>query len=122
MKPTADRARRYRPAVAATDQSARTNTVQRIYVLVDPDATRVVHDLTDGLPVEIPAEVKTAVGVNLRLVLPPEMLRDIIADLSHDTARWLRGDTATLQVRVNLQPVVANIAGAATEYLGGWSG
>jgi hypothetical protein len=95
-----------------------TNTLERIYddVLVDPDVTRVAKDLTDGLPIET-STVHAAVGVNIRLVLPPDTVRQVIVTLSDDAVRWLRGDVDTLRLRIDLHPIVANIAGAAAAYL-----
>src|SRR4051794_39061995 len=70
----------------------RTHTIERVYdeVLVDKAVTRVTNDLTSGLPAQ--ASVTAAVGVNVRLVIPPDALRATIARLSADTVRWFRGD------------------------------
>jgi hypothetical protein len=96
----------------------RTNTVERIYddVLVDPDLVRLRTDLAAGQA----RAVRTAaagVGVNIRLALPPDTLRALLADQVDALVSWLRGDTDTLRLEVSLGPIVDNLRGLAASYL-----
>ncbi|MGX7679730.1 hypothetical protein ACSMXN_12645 [Jatrophihabitans sp. DSM 45814] len=93
----------------------RTNTFERIYdeVLVDPQLSRLTADLLAGQP----AALTAAIGVNVRLVLPPDTLRELVAEQLRRFLRWLNGDTPTLELDVSLDPVLANLQGAAESYL-----
>lgn len=88
----------------------------RVYgdVLVDPAVTPVTDRLLAGLPV--PAAAVTA---NLKLVLPPSTLRTMVDDQLESTVRWLRGEGPDqLRLRVDLRPVLDNIAGVGQSRLG----
>jgi hypothetical protein len=93
----------------------RTNTFERFYddVLVDPD----VAELAVGLTSSQPDALAAAVGVNVRLVLPPDTLRQLVTDQIEEFLRWFGGRTESLQLQVSLAPVLANLEGSVAAYV-----
>ncbi len=87
----------------------------RLYdeVLVDPASAPTTRDLLARLPVP-----NTTLLANLKIVLPPTTLRQLVDEQITHAVKYLRGDTSTLGLTVNLAPVVANIAVLAEVYLG----
>ena len=87
----------------------------RLYdeVLVDPAAAPVTRDLLAGL--RIPHD---AVFANLKVVLPPTTLRQLVNEQINAALRYLRGDTATLALSVDLTPIAANLTVLVQDYLG----
>ncbi|MFI8849188.1 hypothetical protein ACIGW3_03145 [Streptomyces sp. NPDC053499] len=88
----------------------------RLYdeVLVDPEARPVTSSLLARLPV--PGAVVTA---NLKTVLPPATVRELTDEQIGAVTGYLRGDTDTLALSVDLTPVLANVDKLADVYLGG---
>jgi len=87
----------------------------RLYdeVLVDPASSPVTRDLLAGLPVG-----HDAVLANLKIVLPPTTLRQLVNEQVNAALRYLRGDTARLALSVDLSPIAANLTVLAQDYLG----
>jgi hypothetical protein len=87
----------------------------RLYdeVLVDPASSPVTRDLLAGLPVG-----HDAVLANLKIVLPPTTLRQLVNEQINAALRYLRGDTARLTLSVDLTPIAANLTVLAQDYLG----
>lgn len=87
----------------------------RLYdqVLVDPEAAAVTRNLLAGLPV--PEAVVTS---NVKLVLPPETVRDLVQEQIDGVVGYLSGDRADLSLTVDLRPVLANINDLAQIYFG----
>ena len=87
----------------------------RIYdeVLVDPASAGVTRDLLARLPVP-----HTTLLANLKIVLPPTTLRQLVDEQITHAVDYLRGDAPTLGLTVNLAPIVANISVLAEVYLG----
>ncbi|MFC8344228.1 hypothetical protein [Streptomyces sp. NPDC057280] len=87
----------------------------RVYdqVLVDPKAAPVTRNLLAGLPV--PEAVLTS---NIKLVLPPETLRDLTREQIRNAVGYLRGDRETLVLSVDLRPVLDNVDDLAQVYFG----
>ncbi|MFR9676522.1 hypothetical protein [Streptomyces sp. TR02-1] len=88
----------------------------RLYdeVLVDPEARPVTQGLLASLPV--PEAVVTA---NLKIVLPPVTVRELTGGQIDSVLGYLRGESDTLSVSVDLKPVLANVDQLAQVYLGG---
>lgn len=88
---------------------------ERLYdeVLVDPQARPVTRSLLARLPV--PESVVTA---NLKIVLPPATVRELTGEQIGRMLGYLRGDSDTLAVSVDLAPVLANVDRLAQIYLG----
>ncbi|WP_245979246.1 hypothetical protein [Streptomyces diacarni] len=88
----------------------------RLYdeVLVDPEAQPVTRSLLARLPV--PESVVTA---NLKTVLPPATVRELTDEQIAAVTAYLRGETDTLAVSVDLTPVLANLDKLAELYLSG---
>ncbi|MBQ1159404.1 hypothetical protein KBZ21_14960 [Streptomyces sp. A73] len=88
----------------------------RLYdeVLVSPEAQPVTRSLLARLPV--PESVVTA---NLKTVLPPATVRELTDEQIGAVTRYLRGETDTLAVSVDLTPVLANVDKLTEVYLGG---
>lgn len=86
----------------------------RLYdeVLVDPAAAKVTNDLLAQLPV--PSDTVLA---NLKIVLPPTTLRQLVDEQVGHALAYLRGDTSKLSLTVDLHPVLANIDVLADIYL-----
>ncbi|WP_344524524.1 hypothetical protein [Streptomyces albiaxialis] len=86
----------------------------RLYdeVLVDPEAQPVTRSLLARLPV--PESVVTA---NLKTVLPPATVRELTDEQIVALVRYLRGDTDTLSLSVDLTPLLANLSGLGEVYL-----
>jgi hypothetical protein len=96
----------------------RTDLVERLYddVLVDPDLTRLHTDLSAGQR----QAVRTAaagVGVNIRLALPPSVVRALLIEQVEAVVGWLRGDVDTLRLQVSLDPIIDNLHGLAASYV-----
>ncbi|PWI15053.1 hypothetical protein DI272_13405 [Streptomyces sp. Act143] len=87
----------------------------RLYneVLVDPRAAAVTRSLLAGLPV--PEAVVTS---NIKLVLPPETVRELTQEQIDDVVGYLRGDRDTLALSVDLRPVLDNVDDLAQIYFG----
>lgn len=87
----------------------------RLYdeVLVDPQSRPVTRNLLAKLPV--PGSVVTA---NLKMVLPPSTVRELTGGQIDRVIGYLRGETDTLAVSVDLKPVLANLDQLAQVYLG----
>jgi hypothetical protein len=108
-----------RRTVLETDYYQRVLDSQRAYdrlydeVLVDPESSPVTRDLLAGLPV--PQE---AVLANLKVVLPPTTLRQLVNEQINSALRYLRGDTAKLALSVDLTPIAANLTVLVQDYLG----
>jgi hypothetical protein len=108
-----------RRTVLETDYYQRVLDSQRAYdrlydeVLVDPKSSPVTRDLLAGLPV--PQE---AVLANLKVVLPPTTLRQLVNEQINSALRYLRGDTAKLALSVDLTPIAANLTVRVQDYLG----
>ncbi|MCW8378094.1 PI-PLC domain-containing protein [Streptomyces justiciae] len=87
----------------------------RVYdqVLVDPKAAAVTRNLLAGLPV--PEAVVTS---NIKLVLPPETVRDLTQEQIGNAVGYLRGDRDTLDLSVDLRPVLDNVDDLAQVYFG----
>lgn len=86
----------------------------RLYdeVLVDPDAQPVTRSLLARLPV--PEPVVTA---NLKTVLPPETVRELTDEQIAALLGYLRGETDTLRLSVDLSPVLGNLSALGEVYL-----
>ncbi|MET7641331.1 PI-PLC domain-containing protein [Streptomyces sp. NPDC005438] len=87
----------------------------RLYdeVLVDPQAQPVTRSLLARLPV--PESVVTA---NLKTVLPSATVRKLTDEQIAALLGYLRGNTDTLSLSVDLTPVMANLNGLGEMYLG----
>ncbi|MEU6378818.1 hypothetical protein [Streptomyces sp. NPDC046909] len=92
-----------------------TSSYDRLYdeILVDPKASAVTRSLLAGLPV--PEAVVTS---NIKLVLPPETVRELTNEQIAAVVGYLDGDRGTLDLSVDLQPVLANINDLAQLYFG----
>ncbi|MEV7885824.1 hypothetical protein ACWD3I_36925 [Streptomyces sp. NPDC002817] len=87
----------------------------RLYdqVLVDPRAAAVTRNLLAGLPV--PEAVLTS---NVKLVLPPETVRELTHEQIDAVVGYLDGDRDSLVLTVDLRPVLTNINDLAQIYFG----
>lgn len=87
----------------------------RLYdeVLVDPEASGVTRDLLARLPV--PEAVVTS---NIKVVLPPEKVRDLTREQIGSVVGYLRGDRDTLRLTVDLRPVAGNLVDLTQIYFG----
>ncbi|WNI26401.1 hypothetical protein [Streptomyces sp. ITFR-16] len=87
----------------------------RLYdeVLVDPRASGVTRDLLARLPV--PEAIVTS---NLKVVLPPETVRDLTHQQIDGVVGYLRGDLDTLRLTVDLRPVAGNLGDLTQIYFG----
>ncbi|MFD8902790.1 hypothetical protein [Streptomyces ardesiacus] len=88
---------------------------QRVYdeVLVDPASTPLTSDLLERLPV--PQSTLTS---NLKVVIPPETLRTMGEGQITEVVHYLEGDRDRLRIRVDLEPVVANVERLSQAYFG----
>ncbi|MET9773963.1 PI-PLC domain-containing protein [Streptomyces sp. NPDC006367] len=88
---------------------------QRFYdeVLVDPHSTPLTQELLDRLPV--PQSTLTS---NIKVVVPPETLREMGDRQIGEVIRYLEGDRDGLRVTVDLEPVVANVERLSQAYFG----
>ena len=86
----------------------------RLYdqVLVDPSAAKVTNDLLARLPVP-----QVTVLSNLKIVLPPTTLRQLVDGQIGHVLAYLRGDDQKLSLTVDLRPVLDNIQVLADLYL-----
>ena len=55
---------------------------------------------------------------NLKIVLPPATLRQLVDEQISLVVDYLRGDTSTLGLSIDLKPVLKNLAVLAQIYLG----
>ncbi len=87
----------------------------RLYdqVLVDPKTAAVTRGLLARLPVP-----EAQVTSNLRLVLPPETVRDLTERQIDAVVGYLGGKRDALDLTVDLRPVLANLNGLAQIYFG----
>ncbi|MFE9855493.1 hypothetical protein [Streptomyces sp. NPDC005780] len=87
----------------------------RLYdeVLVDPGASGVTRDLLARLPV--PEAIITS---NIKVVLPPEKVRDLTHQQIDSVVGYLRGDVDTLRLTVDLRPVADNLGDLTQIYFG----
>ncbi|WP_425840214.1 hypothetical protein [Streptomyces fractus] len=87
----------------------------RLYneVLVDPKASPVTRDLLAGLAVP-----EAQITSNIKLVLPPDTLRDLTRQQIDAVVGYLNGDRADLRLVVDLRPVLANLGDLAHTYFG----
>jgi hypothetical protein len=87
----------------------------RLYdqVLVDPSAAKVTNDLLARLPVP-----EATVLSNLKIVLPPTTLRQLVGEQIGHALAYLRGDEQKLSLTVDLRPVLDNIRVVADIYIG----
>lgn len=87
----------------------------RLYdqVLVDPASAAVTRDLLAQLP--IPHSILFA---NLKVVLPPTMLRQLVNEQITNVVRYVRGDTTDPRVIVDLAPITANLRVLTQDYTG----
>jgi hypothetical protein len=87
----------------------------RLYdqVLVDPSAAKVTNDLLARLPVP-----EATVLSNLKIVLPPTTLRELVGEQIGHALAYLRGDEQKLSLTVDLRPVLDNIRVVADIYIG----
>ncbi|MFE1076474.1 hypothetical protein ACFW5W_35435 [Streptomyces sp. NPDC058783] len=88
---------------------------QRFYdeVLVDPGSTPLTSDLLDRLPVP-----QSTITSNLKVVIPPETLRTMGEGQIAEVVHYLEGDRDRLRIRVDLEPVVANVERLSQAYFG----
>ena len=87
----------------------------RLYsqVLVDPRTAAVTRGLLARLPVP-----KAQVTSNLKLVLPPETVRDLTQQQIDSVVGYLGGERDSLVLKVDLRPVLANLNDLAQIYFG----
>ncbi|WP_306320244.1 MULTISPECIES: PI-PLC domain-containing protein [unclassified Streptomyces] len=87
----------------------------RLYneVLVDPESAPVTRALLARL--EVPEAQITS---NIKLVLPPDTLRDLTRQQIHAVVGYLNGDRQDLRLVVDLRPVLANLGDLAHTYFG----
>ncbi|MFJ8061461.1 hypothetical protein [Streptomyces sp. NPDC096142] len=87
----------------------------RLYdqVLVDPRTAAVTRELLARLPVP-----EAQVTANLKLVLPPETVRDLTERQIDAVVGYLSGERDTLDLTVDLRPVLANLHDLARIYFG----
>ncbi|MFJ9899490.1 hypothetical protein ACIQPR_39775 [Streptomyces sp. NPDC091280] len=87
----------------------------RLYsqVLVDPRTAAVTRELLARLPVP-----EAQVTSNLKLVLPPETVRDLTEQQIDAVVGYLGGERDTLVLKVDLRPVLANLNDLAQIYFG----
>ncbi|MFJ9242054.1 hypothetical protein [Streptomyces sp. NPDC101776] len=87
----------------------------RLYnqVLVDPRTAAVTRGLLARLPVP-----EAQVTSNLKLVLPPETVRDLTRQQIDAVVGYLGGERDSLVLKVELRPVLANLNDLAQIYFG----
>ncbi|WP_043670391.1 PI-PLC domain-containing protein [Streptomyces xylophagus] len=87
----------------------------RLYnqVLVDPKTAAVTRGLLARLPVP-----EAQVTSNLKLVLPPETVRDLTQQQINAVVGYLGGKRDSLDLTVDLRPVLANLNDLAQIYFG----
>ncbi|WP_427924443.1 hypothetical protein [Streptomyces sp. cg40] len=87
----------------------------RLYsqVLVDPRTAAVTRGLLARLPVP-----EAQVTSNLKLVLPPETVRDLTEQQIDAVVGYLGGERDSLVLKVDLRPVLANLNDLAQIYFG----
>ncbi|MGI5460465.1 hypothetical protein ACQEWB_46320 [Streptomyces sp. CA-249302] len=87
----------------------------RLYdeVLVDPRSVAVTRPLLARLPVP-----EAQVTSNLKLVLPPDSVRDLTGRQIDAVVGYLNGDRDTLVLKVDLTPLLGNLNDLAQVYFG----
>ncbi|MEV5608882.1 hypothetical protein [Streptomyces sp. NPDC052225] len=87
----------------------------RLYneVLVDPRAAPLARDLLADLAVP-----EAQVTSNIKLVLPPETVRDLTLQQVETVVGYLNGTRGSLDLTVDLRPVLANLDDLAQTYFG----
>ncbi|MEV0739451.1 hypothetical protein AB0I51_26715 [Streptomyces sp. NPDC050549] len=87
----------------------------RLYsqVLVDPRTAAVTRGLLARLPVP-----EAQVTSNLKLVLPPETVRDLTEQQIDAVVGYLGGERDSLELKVDVRPVLANLNDLAQTYFG----
>ncbi|WP_338702965.1 hypothetical protein V2W30_36960 [Streptomyces sp. Q6] len=87
----------------------------RLYneVLVDPRAAPLTRDLLAGLAVP-----EAQVTSNIKLVLPPETVRDLTLEQIQAVVGYLNGTRGSLDLTVDLRPVLAHLDDLAQTYFG----
>ncbi|MHB9756129.1 hypothetical protein ACYBSK_17270 [Streptomyces sp. BYX5S] len=87
----------------------------RLYneVLVDPEAAPVTRDLLAGLAVP-----EAQITSNVKLVLPPDTLRDLTRQQIDAAVGYLNGDRDELRLVVDVRPVLAGLGDLGHTYFG----
>ncbi|WP_353946336.1 PI-PLC domain-containing protein [Streptomyces sp. HUAS MG91] len=93
----------------------REHAYDRLYdeVLVDPRTAPTTRQLLAQLPVP-----EAQVTSNIKLVLPPDTVRALVRQRIDATVGYLNGSRSTLDLTVDLGPVLANLDQLAQIYLG----
>ncbi|MYW63140.1 hypothetical protein GTY65_03450 [Streptomyces sp. SID8379] len=93
----------------------REHAYERLYdeVLVDPRTAPVTRQLLAQLPVP-----EAQVTSNIKLVLPPDTVRTLTRQQIDAMVGYLNGSRSTLDLTVDLRPVLANLDDLAQVYLG----
>jgi hypothetical protein len=82
------------------------DTVPRIYdeILVDPEVKEVTDDLLGNLPVD-----RSLIDANLRLVIPPDTLRDTLNRTISTLAEYLREERDDIDADFAIAPLARNL-------------
>ncbi|MFE6887417.1 PI-PLC domain-containing protein [Streptomyces sp. NPDC057694] len=93
----------------------REHAYDRLYdqVLVDPRTAPATRQLLAQLPVP-----EAQVTSNIKLVLPPDTVRALVRQQIDATVGYLNGSRSTLDLTVDLRPVLTNLDDLAQVYLG----
>ncbi|MYT74892.1 MULTISPECIES: PI-PLC domain-containing protein [unclassified Streptomyces] len=93
----------------------REHAYDRLYdqILVDPRTAPTTRQLLAQLPVP-----EAQVTSNIKLVLPPDTVRALVRQQIDATVGYLNGSRSTLDLTVDLRPVLANLDQLAQIYLG----
>ncbi len=101
---------------AAYDKAlADTDAYNRLYTQVLPDPQ--TGDVVDSLLAQLPVD-RSLITANLRLVLPTSTLRGLVDEALTQALDYLRGEGQELNLRLDLTPVLSNVAQLANTYLG----
>jgi hypothetical protein len=92
----------------------RADAYDRIYrdVLVDPMVTGRLQPIVADLPSAGPV-----ISDNLRTVVPPATLRQMVEPIVRELVRYVRGELAGPTVAIELQPIVDAVHAVAEQYL-----
>lgn len=92
----------------------RTDAYDRIYrdVLVDPVVSARLQPMVADLPSAGPA-----IADNLRTLVPPATVRQIVEPIVQQLVRYVRGEVTDPTVTVELQPIVDAVHAVAEQYL-----